>query len=139
MVCLDHLDTRSLPFTYNLLKKKLPSILSSECFNDSELPFSVEVKKTQLGHLFEHIMLEYICDLKIKGGARKITVSGRTVWNWKETDVGTYNITIDVGRKDYDVFMRAFEQSLGLFKLIINQSQRRNGQINSVRFSKALY
>ncbi len=136
MICLKHLDTKNLPLTYSLLKKNLPSILNSECFNNGNLPFSVEVKKTQLGHLFEHIMLEYICDLKIKGGAKKIIVSGRTIWNWKKADIGTYNIIINVGSKDYDIFLNAFEQSLSLFELIINQNHKKNGQTNSIRFSR---
>ncbi|KKR25220.1 MAG: hypothetical protein UT56_C0002G0034 [Candidatus Levybacteria bacterium GW2011_GWB1_39_7] len=66
MECQDPIiETDQLPKTFEILNKMLPSIFKSKCYNDKNLPFFIEVRSTEIGHLFEHIMLEYICQLNI--------------------------------------------------------------------------
>src|SRR5579859_7486648 len=69
-------STKDFPNTFDLLEKFLPSILYSQCFNDEKIPFCQEVKQTEIGHLFEHILLEYLCLNKISFGGKKATYSG---------------------------------------------------------------
>src|SRR5688572_29431065 len=57
-------STKNIPQTYLLLEKHLPSILRSKCFNQNNYPFKIEVLDTEIGHLFEHILLEYLCEQK---------------------------------------------------------------------------
>ncbi len=113
-------NTSQLPDTYSVLEAFLPSIFTSKCFNDDGLAFCQEVKKTELGHLFEHIMLEYICQEKIALGASRFSVSGFTDWNWRRDSFGTFNIIIKVGKSDYNAFMRALERSIELLDVILS-------------------
>src|SRR5258706_436221 len=72
-------NTRELPETYQLLETDLPSILRSQCFNELHLPFASEVKSTEIGHLFEHILLEYLCISKLEQGiSNRASYSGNT-------------------------------------------------------------
>src|ERR1700761_2246371 len=57
----NQINTKEIPFITDLLQKNLPSVLQTTCYNDLDLPFHVEVKNTEIGHLFEHILLEYLC------------------------------------------------------------------------------
>ncbi len=115
-------NTSQLPDTCPVLEAFLPSIFTSKCFNEEGLEFFEEVKKTELGHLFEHIMLEYICQEKVALGASRFSVSGFTDWNWKRDSFGTFNITIKVGRRDFSVFMSALERSIELLEVILSGS-----------------
>jgi adenosylcobinamide amidohydrolase len=112
-------NTKFLPKTFSILKKNLPRVLSSKCFNDDHLPFVQEVRKTEVAHLFEHILLEHLCQMKISAGAKKAVFNGRTDWNWKKESWGTFNIVIDVNREDWDIFVRAFRKSTDLFNNIL--------------------
>src|SRR5260221_14671487 len=76
------ITTADLPFIVEILQKQLPSVLLTECYNDDNLPFAIEVKNTEIGHLFEHILLEYLCQLKIAKGSMQASFAGRTKWNW---------------------------------------------------------
>src|SRR3989344_4488342 len=60
--------TKDFPQTFAILQKRLPSVLQSQCFNEENIPFLLEVKTTEIGHLFEHILLEYLCELKLRQG-----------------------------------------------------------------------
>jgi hypothetical protein len=51
--------TKYLPKTHRILKTMVPQVLKTQCFNDSNLPFNVEVRDTEIGHMFEHIILEF--------------------------------------------------------------------------------
>lgn len=112
-------NTIDLPQTFMILKRELPSILRSKCFNDKNFTFSREVKQTEVGHLFEHILLEHLCIQKLSLGFNKATYSGITNWNWKEEDWGTFHITINTGSKDELLFAKALEKSAKLMKKIM--------------------
>lgn len=116
--------TTSLPHTYNILKESLPTVLKTECFNDSNLPFDKEVKNTEIGHLFEHIILEYLCQLKIKEGYKRALFKGVTNWNWKKDAKGTFRIYINLRPKDVIYFEMALEKSIKLLNkiLLLNKS-----------------
>src|SRR5437868_6032179 len=65
----NQISTKEIPTITDLLQKNLPSVLLTTCYNDLGLPFDIEVQNTEIGHLFEHIILEYLCQHKIKKGA----------------------------------------------------------------------
>lgn len=115
-------DTQNLPLTYSILKKRLPRILHSKCFNENNLPFSKEVRRTELGHLFEHILLEYICELKRLNGELNPIHNGLTSWNWEKKSIGTFKITLDAGRKDEVIFRQALQKSVVLMAEIFTKS-----------------
>ena len=117
----DIINTRDLPSTYSILKKNLPQILIAKCFNDAKLPFSVELRRTEIGHLFEHILLEYLCEQKFTKGFDYAEYSGETHWNWIKEPKGVFHITISSGYDDVDIFPKAVEQTTHLFQLIMNK------------------
>src|SRR4051812_19075040 len=90
----DYYHTNSLPQTSPILQEELPPVLKTQCFNELNLPFSSEVKNTEIGHLFEHILLEYLCQEKIADGYKKASFRGVTRWNWKNEAKGTFHIMI---------------------------------------------
>lgn len=121
---INPVNTREFPFTFELLQKFLPSILQSQCFNDEKNPFSKEVRQTEIGHLFEHILLEYLCLNKISLGGKKATYSGVTNWNWKKDRRGTFHIHINSGYKDNHLFESSLKQSIELINLILHSQER---------------
>lgn len=112
-------NTGSIPHTVSILKKELPSVLHTQCFNDEGLPFIREVKKTEIGHLFEHILLEYLCLLKLASGRRIATFKGNTNWNWERDARGTFHITINAGEKDAHLMPKAMDAAISLLNSII--------------------
>lgn len=111
-------NTCEIPHAFSMLKKSLPSILKAECFNEYNIPFYEEVKKTEMGHLFEHILLEYLCLTKLEKGFKQASFSGRTHWNWKKEKRGSFHIHIGMPVKDLSFIPEALEKSLILFKQI---------------------
>ena len=118
-----YFHTADLPSTYDILKNNLPNVLKTECFNDSGLPFDEEVKNTEIGHLFEHIILEYLCQLKIKEGHGKAIFRGVTNWNWKRDTRGTFHIFIDIDPADVMFLDIALEKSVKLLNIILEESE----------------
>lgn len=118
-VMTEIVNTREIPKTLPILRKYLPTILVATCFNDEALPFAVEVKRTEIGHLFEHILLENLCKMKIANGAQDATFSGRTYWNWTREPKGTFQIVIKAGYKEGEIFQTALIQSMSLVKEIM--------------------
>lgn len=111
--------TGELPHTYKTLEAALPTIFKSKCYNSEKLPFHKEVKNTELGHLFEHILLEYLCDAKIEKGAKRATFSGHTEWNWQRDLRGTFHITLGIKKEDLSFLEVALEKTLNLFNLLL--------------------
>lgn len=117
-------STNKLFYTKRILDYYLPSIYNSKCFNNGELPFKIEVQNTEVGHLFEHILLEYLCIFKIKAGFKKATYMGETRWNWKRDKRGTFKITVSSFKKEKKFFKLALKESISLFNLIIRSKER---------------
>lgn len=122
MVCGSNIvNTSQLPNTFHMLSKMLPAVLKSRCFNKENKPFFEEVVETEIGHLFEHVLLEFFCQYKVLEGCRQVAVSGVTDWNWKKDPVGTFRITINSGKNDATTFFKAFEKSIELLGILLNQ------------------
>ncbi len=116
----DILTTHSLPHTRQILKEYFPNVLKTSCFNDAGLPFHEEVKNTEIGHLFEHIMLSFLCELKVKSGFKKVSFRGVTEWNWKKDAKGTFHIKINIKSEDVIYINDAYTKSHEILKLILN-------------------
>lgn len=114
------INTRYLPSTLPLLKTEFPSVLSTECFNERKLPFFMEVEKTEIGHLFEHVLLEYlfISHHTSKNGCP--IFSGLTSWNWEKEPWGLFHVQIDAGYKNADSLTEALKKSILLTEKIMS-------------------
>lgn len=119
----EQVNTANIPFLIPLLKRYLPNVLITECFNDEKLPFAEEVKNTEIGHLFEHILLEYLCQLKLAKGSKTATFAGRTKWNWVRDPRGMFHIRLNCGLRDADILPTALEKTVDLMKLILHYEQ----------------
>lgn len=120
----NQLNTQELPLIVSLLEKNLPSVLSAICYNEKNLPFNEEVQNTEIGHLFEHILLEYLCQNKLAKGARRATYAGRTKWNWHKDPMGRFHIHLNCGKKDADILPLALDQTVSLMKIILGDNQQ---------------
>ena len=120
----NQINTEEIPFITDLLQENLPSVLSTTCYNDLGLPFDEEVRNTEIGHLFEHILLEYLCQNKLAKGARRATYAGRTTWNWVRDPLGRFHIHLNCGKKDSDILPRALEQTVALMKIILGYNPK---------------
>jgi len=119
----DKLNTNVLPDTTSILEKLLPNVLLTECYNDENLPFAEEVRKTEIGHLFEHILLEYLCQLKIAKGYDSAEFSGKTRWNWRKDPKGIFHIHVDCGQTDADLLPEALDKTIKLMRIILKNHQ----------------
>ncbi len=120
----NQISTQEIPLITDLLEENLPSVLATTCYNDFGLPFDEEVRNTEIGHLFEHILLEYLCQNKLAKGARRATYVGRTTWNWVRDPLGRFHIHLTCGRKDADILPLALEQTVALMKIILGYNPR---------------
>lgn len=112
-------NTSDIPHTFNFLQTNYPSVLNTQCFNEKNLPFSIEVTATEIGHLFEHILIDELCSLKIKSGAKNAVYSGNTSWNWKLNPYGSFQIWIDIGKSDLSRLIRALKTTINLTEELI--------------------
>lgn len=119
-----NLNTESIPFLVDHLEENLPSVLFATCYNDQGLPFNEEVRNTEIGHLFEHILLEYLCQHKLAKGAKRATYVGQTKWNWTRDPLGRFHIHLNCGSKDADIFPPALEKTVSLMKVILGHKQK---------------
>ncbi len=117
------LSTCQYAHTLNFFARELKSILCSQCYNQDDLPFAQEICNTEIGHLVEHVLLEYLCEEKIKLGYSQAEYSGRTDWNWLVNPRGTFRIRIKISPDESDIFARALQQTVDLFKKFPNHKQ----------------
>lgn len=130
MVCKNSiLNTNELPTICEELNKIFPAVLTTKCFNEDNLPFAIEVKKTEIAHLFEHMLIEYIYEEKVARGFKNIKVRGVTEWNWKNEPYGTYNLSINVGVQDMEIFNSAFDKTILLFNSLLKYPTQKERQI----------
>lgn len=113
------LTTNFLPKTTAILEETLPSVLLTECFNEENLPFRDEVNNTEIAHLFEHILLEYLCLEKIADGTKEACFSGRTHWNWIKYPKGSFFITITMEKTDLVFLPTALQKTIVLMEQIL--------------------
>lgn len=117
-------NTSHIPSIVDLLNTNLPNVLLTKCFNDEDLPFHEEVRNTEIGHLFEHILLEYLCQLKIAKGFQRASYAGRTRWNWVRDPRGKFHIHLNCGIKDADILPVAIDKTVNLMKHILMHDQQ---------------
>ncbi|EKD90969.1 MAG: hypothetical protein ACD_30C00054G0016 [uncultured bacterium] len=120
----NHLNTKTLPNTTKVLNNNLPKIYSHKCFNYLNAPFQREVKKTEIGHLFEHILLEYLSDLK-KDPDEKFILEGKTKWDWQTDNVGIFHIKLNIGFSDEVIVYSALEKAISLLKIILKTNSKK--------------
>lgn len=114
------LSTGKLPFTCQMLETYCPGVLLTRCFNDGNLPFKEEVKDTEIAHLFEHILLQNLYQIKTSQGYRNVIYKGDTSWNWKLEKRGLFHIYLSANKKDMDIFEEALEKTIVLVNRIID-------------------
>jgi hypothetical protein len=117
-------NTCDFPHTLFFLRNNFPSVLRTQCFNYKKISFDKEVVATELGHLFEHILLDQLCFHKMNSGLSRISYSGRTSWNWEKDKRGVFHIFINVKKKDNIFLDKALADTISLFeRLIISDNQ----------------
>lgn len=115
------LNTRYIPGLYEKLFKLMPSVLKTECFNPDDLPFSEEVKKTEIGHLFEHILLEFMALQKEKF-SKNFSIAGRTFWNAKARPE-EYRIEIYCSLCDFPIFVKSIKPTCSLVNYLLQTNR----------------
>lgn len=120
---IPEVNTKEFPLTHQILSVYLPSIFKSICYNEDHLPFAEEVAKTEVGHLFEHILLEYLCIIQLENGLDSATYEGVTNWNWVRDPKGTFHITIRAKAHELDILSQALERTITLTNIILSKEQ----------------
>lgn len=121
-LALPFVTTRDLPATKTFLQEFAPTVLNTECFNELNLPFDQEVNNTEIGHLFEHILIDEFCLSQIRSGEKSSVVNGRTFWNWQKDPFGKFEIWIDIGKDKLAVFLEALKKTIRLIENLIQTS-----------------
>jgi hypothetical protein len=114
--------TDDLPAAIRVLKQKLPNIFTSQCFNDQNLSFFEEAQHTEIGHLFEHILLEHLCATKAALGFDMVEFAGVTRWNWHKNPRGSFSIEISANQEDRIIFNEALKKTIHLMNQIFEES-----------------
>lgn len=114
--------TASYPRTITILANSLPRVLQSTCFNDKQLPFRQEAQQTEIAHLFEHILLEYLCIDYLSTGISTATFKGLTSWDWKKEKAGTFHIAVNAGEETLGIFNQSLRKSITLLEEILASS-----------------
>lgn len=110
-------QTSHFPQTSQILEQHLPSIFKAECFNPDNIPFYEELKHTESGHLFEHILLEHLCLEKLKSNP-KACFSGKTQWDLERPEAGEYQIFINKEAGDEKFFRPALARTQNIMNQI---------------------
>lgn len=126
MVLKSKINTSYLPQTINILSGNLPKIFTHHCFNQDNNTFKDEARKTEIGHLFEHILLEHISELKNSDNNGAFIVEGKTNWDWQTDKVGIFHIKVNIGTEDEQILFNALEKSISLLKQIMRAKQSKN-------------
>ncbi len=113
-------NTRYIPDTHRILQQQCPSVLKTKCYNDRNLPFHKEVRATEIGHLFEHILLEELCIGKLANGSDSAVFNGQTKWNWIKEPRGLFHINIDAGFSDQFHLPQALEKSISITETVLS-------------------
>lgn len=117
--------TTQIPQTLSLLEDHFPQVLTTECFNDEGLPFQEEVKATEIGHLFEHILLQHLFEAKKSLGFPNVCFSGVTSWDWATSPRGTFDISIRIPGQDLPLLVYALPKAIELTEKILASSSTR--------------
>lgn len=119
------ISTRDLFDTNKILEEKLPSIFLNQCFNEKNLSFYEEAKNTEIGHLFEHILLEKLVLKKSALRKNSKPINGKTSWNWVKDPVGKFYIRLKPVHLDKREVLYSVEKAIELTNYIISSHNRR--------------
>jgi hypothetical protein len=112
------LNTQDVPTISKIIKKHIPQVLFSDCFNYENLPFSQELKKTEIAHVFEHILLTVLCMKQWQHGNKSAVYDGVTSWDWVKEKKGIFHITISLIGEDAMLFQQALQESIVILEKI---------------------
>lgn len=121
-----HSHTKYFTHTFDIVKKKLPSMLRCQCDNSDHVAFADELKKTEIGHLLEHILLENLCQEKILSGKKNAEFEGRTYWSPNQKEYVDYFILIKKKKSDRSILENALKKSLALLDEILASEPNQN-------------
>ncbi len=112
--------TRPVPQTLPLLELMLPRIFAHKCFNNFNRSFKKEAAETELGHLFEHILLEFLCQYKFsEEKKRTIRLKGLTEWNWVHDPKGIFYISLNSTITDAYLLQKALTKTSEIMETIL--------------------
>lgn len=120
------LYTEDLPCTLAVLEKRIPTIFTNHCRNGKGYTFKREAKNTEVGHLFEHLILENLKLLALKK-RKTADYRGVTSWDWSNNRRGSFDIVVYSGKKDKKLFSIAFAKSVRIMEEIFGIKQRAGG------------
>ncbi|MBP9820465.1 hypothetical protein KBC79_07070 [Candidatus Woesebacteria bacterium] len=115
-------NTREIPETMNILKKTVPGVFDTECFNDLYLPFVEEAAKTEIGHLFEHIIIHLLFVSQNKNSKPLAVYEGKTSWNWVKNPTGSFSIRIKGPKVTTELFSQLLEKATAIIEQILMSS-----------------
>lgn len=119
-----HISTSSLPRTKELLQLHCPLVLQSECFNELNLPFFEEVNATEIGHLFEHILLAYLYEERVSQGVADAVYEGETTWNWSAFPYGSFTITVTLDDASETLLHEALKKTITVVEMILASGEQ---------------
>ncbi len=114
-----YFTTNELPGTISVLETLLPRIFKHKCFNNGNFAFKKEAANTELGHLFEHILLEFLCIYKYKNGQIDFNLKGLTEWNWAQDPRGIFYISLNTKREDTFLLQQSLIQTQKLMETVL--------------------
>ena len=114
----NYLYSKNLPGTLPILKKNLPAIFFTKCINDNNYCFEEEAKNTEIAHLFEHIILTYLCLRKKIQEQNDFLYKAKTSWNWEKNEIGNFEIDLNVGLDEEKGLLWAIGKSRTLLSRI---------------------
>lgn len=111
--------TSFLPRTLEVLQKRVPTIFDNKCYNGNGFSFGKESGSTEVGHLFEHLIIENLKLIAIKK-CGKGDFKGETSWDWAKEKRGVFNIVVysDGGLKK--IFPIAFKKAVEVMEEIFD-------------------
>lgn len=86
----DRFLTSQAPHLPNRLFRLFPTLARHKCDNGLGLTFRQECRKTEIPHLFEHLIIE----LQSKAQPAEI-LRGETEWNWTVDPRGRFHVYVD--------------------------------------------
>ncbi|MGE5042339.1 MAG: hypothetical protein ACM3IJ_05570 [Candidatus Levyibacteriota bacterium] len=119
-------NTRLLPHTHEFLSLHFPNVFNTECFNEQNLPFYIEAAATEMGHLFEHILIEHMRLIKVAEGEKYAEFNGITSWNWEKDPVGVFHIELDAKIEDKKILFLGLKKTIILMEQLFNNTTALN-------------
>lgn len=110
------------PETMDIVKKFIPGVLKTKCFNERHNSFDVEVVNTEIAHLFEHIVIQSICEIRKSKGLVYCKYHGETEWDWSLYNFGNFKIVINACLEDTEELEGALMKASSIVKSIMASS-----------------